>query len=422
MIDVAVIEPMTELDAAEAFWSNRSELDHILRFARYRRASPWAVLANVLRRATACVEPNVVLPAIVGGYASVNLYTAAAGRSGQGKGAAEGAGFDSVRFIDESHEPIATDQPNPGSGEGLARLFKGRSDEDRTVTRAHLIVPEVGTLAALAGRQGATLTTELLKAFSGEPLGFANASKETSTAIAAHSYRLCLGVGVQPQNADFFLSRAKDGLPQRFVWVPTSDREAPLDAPPPVEPIDVTLQNFGHERYAIAVPSDVKRQIDRHRVRVLREDPDIDPLDGHLMLTRLKASFAFALLAGRQDIDLDDWDLAGELIDRSTVVRNQLQVGLDDRRRRENQSKALEAADRDAIIAARLNTDAEQRVASAMTKKLERVGTATRRELRQACAANLRDYFDPVFEMLLDRQLMVAVHDSDSQVGRFRLP
>src|SRR5262245_28595876 len=99
-------------------------------------------------------------------------------------------------------EAIDTARPNPGTGEGLARLFKGRGDDEPAISCAHLIVPEVGTLAALAGRQGATLSAELLKAFMGEPLGFSNAHKDTTTAVPAHSSRLCLGVGVQPENAD----------------------------------------------------------------------------------------------------------------------------------------------------------------------------------------------------------------------------
>lgn len=421
MIDATKVEMMPEHDPNAEFWSQRGELQHIAHFARYRRAAPWAVLANVLRRAVVSVEPNVVLPPIIGSVASVNLYTASTGRSGQGKGASDGAGFDSVRFVDQCGEEIETPRPNPGSGEGLARLFKGRADSEQPVTRAHLIVPEVGTLAALAGRQGATLPSELLKAFSGEPLGFTNAQKDTTTAIPAHSYRLCLGIGVQPENAEFFLSRTKDGFPQRFVWVPTSDPHAPELRPDPVDPIDIRLPDFGPDRYVVAIPSHVAEEVDYHRFLVLKGAEGVDPLDGHLMLTRLKVSFAFAIMAGRRDIDSDDWKLAGEVIDLSTRIRSEMQAAIDERRHREMHSKALDAADRDAIVAARLTEETQRRVAQAITRKLERVEVATRRELLQACASSIRDDFMPVFDMFLDRGFLVQCEAPDGQAARYRL-
>jgi hypothetical protein len=421
MIDASTVEPMPEYDSDASFWSQRDELQHILRFARYRRAAPWAVLGNVLRRGVACVEPTVVLPAIVGSVASMNLYTASAGKSGQGKGAADGAGFDAVRFIDEDNLEIQTPRPNIGSGEGLARLFKGRSEDEPVIRRAHLIVPEVGTLSALAGRQGATLSAELLKAFSGEPLGFTNAHKDTDTAIPAHSYRLCLGVGVQPENAGFFLNRTKDGFPQRFVWMPSSDPDAPAVRPDLVEPIDIKVPRFDCERHIVAVPSQVAEEIDYHRVRVLVDAGDVDPLDGHLMLTRLKVGFALAVLAGRTDVDIDDWKLAGDVIDVSTRVRTGIQTALDERGRRDNRSKALEAADRDAIVAAQLTEDSQRRVAQAITRKLERVESATRRELLQVCASNIRSDFMPVFDMFIDREFIVQCEEGEGQAFRYRL-
>jgi hypothetical protein len=421
MIDANTVEPMPQPDSDASFWSQRVELQHVLHFARYRRASPWAVLGNILRRGVACVEPSVVLPAIVGSVASVNLYTASAGKSGQGKGAADGAGFDAIRFVDEDNVEIHTARPNIGSGEGLARLFKGHSEDEREVQRAHLIVPEVGTLAALAGRQGATLSAELLKAFSGEPLGFTNAHKDTNTAIPAHSYRLCLGVGVQPENAGFFLSRTKDGFPQRFVWMPTSDLGAPASPPDPVEPIDITVPRFDGQRYIVAVPNQVAEQIDHHRFRCLIEADDVDPLDGHLMLTRLKVGFALALLAGRRDVDIDDWELAGQVIDVSTCVRTGIQAVVDERGRRDNRTKAFEAADREAIVAARLTEETEKRVAKAITNKLKRAGSATRRELLQSCASQIRSDFMPVFSMFLDKEFIVKCDEGEGQADRYRL-
>ena len=97
---------------------------------------PVATLGCVLRRATGCIEPHVVLPPTIGGYASVNLYTASAGVSGQGKGAADAAGSAAVYFHDDNANDLDADRPSIGSGEGLARLFSGGKDQPAHHPRA----------------------------------------------------------------------------------------------------------------------------------------------------------------------------------------------------------------------------------------------------------------------------------------------
>ena len=401
-------------------WSQRGVLDHIHRFARSRSVAPYAVLACVLRRAIACVEPHVKLPAIVGGPASANLFTASTGRSGQGKDAADAAGVEAVTFVDVDGNDLEAVRPSIGSGEGLARLFKGHSDES-ALTRVHLVVPEVSTLSALASRQGATLASELLKAYMGQALGFTNSSKETTTSISEQSYRLCLGVGVQPENADFFLSREKDGLPQRFLWVPTIDPDAPRNRPSPVEPIRVVIPDFGNSQYMIDVPRRAADAILEHRHLVLTGSQNVDPLDGHLMLTQEKVAFGLALLEGRKDISIGDWSIAGELLEISKKTRDGIHTALKDKRQRHNTASALDKADRDALISARLRDDKQERVAKAITGKLTRAGRATRHQLLQNCDSSIRRDFEPVFDMFVDMCFLVPCSDSTGQAVEYEL-
>ncbi|MGH3525210.1 MAG: hypothetical protein ACRDU4_20865, partial [Mycobacterium sp.] len=213
------------------FWSQTTELTHIKKFARSRGASPYATLGTVLRRVIGCIEPHVVLPSTVGGQVSFNLFTAPVGASGAGKDIANAAGHDAVGFYESLNGALfPVDEAchiHAGTGEGLARIFKGYSQNQPGETRAHLQVPDVATLEALAGRKGQTLVGELLAAWMGQPIGFDNNNAKTSTGIDAHSYRLCLSVGVQPENAGFFLGRERHGFPQRFLWLPTLDPYAP---------------------------------------------------------------------------------------------------------------------------------------------------------------------------------------------------
>jgi hypothetical protein len=131
----------------EAFWSQRPILAAILAFFRSRGAAPYAVLAVTLRRAIALVPPSVQLPPIVGDNASVNLLTVAVGRSGQCKDVAGGVGRRAVHL--ESADGLPLEDPEsftPGSGEGLARIFKGYSRDDVPPTADLVEVNEVSTL------------------------------------------------------------------------------------------------------------------------------------------------------------------------------------------------------------------------------------------------------------------------------------
>jgi hypothetical protein len=117
------------VDPDNGFWESRAELRHIRDFARSRGANPYATLGAVMRRTIANIEPNVVLPSTIGGQVSLNLFTAPAGPSGAGKDIANAAGYDGLGFfqtIGNMDTPV--DDPfhiNPGSGEGVARLFAG---------------------------------------------------------------------------------------------------------------------------------------------------------------------------------------------------------------------------------------------------------------------------------------------------------
>jgi hypothetical protein len=63
-------------------------------------------------------------------------------------------------------------------------------------------------------------------------LGYAYRDPTKRLPIPAHSYRLGLILGVQPGRAAPLLGDADGGTPQRFLWLPTLDPGAELDAPP----------------------------------------------------------------------------------------------------------------------------------------------------------------------------------------------
>ena len=252
------------------------------------------------------------------------------------------------------------------------------------------------------------MSAELRKLYSGEALGFANAGKDTRNVVAAHSYRACVVVGVQPLRSHALLAAADGGLPQRFIWLPTADPDAPDQRPPDPGQWEVTTPgwhcgNLRHLRPVggeadLTVPACAVATIDAHRLAVLRGDHRVDPLDGHALLCRLKVAVAMMALDGRTTIDDADWQLAGHVMDVSAAARQRCRRALTEHHRSQNTARALATAERDEIIAERKS----QRAREAILRKLSGDHQLTGGELRRALKVDIRDYYHAVLAELLD--------------------
>lgn len=396
------------------FWESRDSLKHVLALARARGVGPWAVLGAALARAVAVIPPEITLPGIVGSRMSLNLFIALVGPSGGGKGAAEATALEGFSLPYVEVVPL-------GSGEGINRTFRPigtKPDDPNPITRAVFSAAEIDTLAAVASRNGATLSSELRKLYSGEVLGFGNAGKDTRSIVAAGSYRACLTVGVQPLRSHTLLSASDGGLPQRFVWLPTSDPDAPDE--PPADPGKWRVNRPSWLRAVgsnvdLMVPDAAIKAIRAHRLAVLREDPAVDPMDGHALLTRLKVAAALMALEGRTVVGDTDWKLAGFVMDVSTYTRERCQRALAEQSRTANAARALATADREEIVSDRKL----QRAKEAILRKLADGRQLPRHLIRKALKADLRDYFDPALDGLLtDREITV----SPGQRGTQKVP
>lgn len=392
--------------AEENFWAARPELTHIHTAAQAALASPWASLVAALCRITAATEPNVVLPPILGrGPMSLNLFGAIAGPSGDGKGIALSVAADAIRI------PIPIAVASPGSGEGVAHAYLRRvpcPKEDgggtrlqHHETRVLFVAHEVDTLTAVQSRQASTLMPELRKAYVGEPLGFQYVDPLKRLPLAAHAYRLCLLVGVQPRKAGPILNDADGGTPRRFLWAETSDTTAPDLAPP--APLSRTWQHpqviaGPNGRCEIPVCDRARTEIRAKQLAKLRREA-ADPLDGHLLLTRLKAAAALALLNGRLEVRDDDWVLAGAVIEHSNKVRGQVVKELSEQHAEANRSRAHDEAERAVVVDDRTERHQVQRVTKRVIDRLrQHGGWMAGTELRRATAHRDRQWLDQALE------------------------
>lgn len=395
---------VTELHSTGSFWTARDELTHIYKYARARRAGPWGTLCATLARATACVPPNIMLPPIIGAPASLNLFVGLVGPSGGGKGACEGASRDAVKFTEYNGIPIFTPELPPGSGEGIARTIRPadtKDDEPNPVPRVLFTAPEIDTLAATASRQGATILAELRKVYAGESIGFANASRATRSVVAAHSYRAGLITGIQPHRAGSLLNDADGGTPQRFLWARVDDPDAPDVAPPAPEPWTVTMRKWGTDPGYLEVPDVAREKIHAHRLAMLRGE-DVDPLDGHRMLTRLKVAAALTALGSRCVIDDDDWTLSGVVMRESDRTRAGVERALTDRARAVRRATAEAKADEAAIIDDRAADRLLVRAREGVVRYLSARGRVSARELSKSLRSDARQYIEPAIAGLLE--------------------
>ncbi|HLZ39068.1 MAG TPA: hypothetical protein VKP64_15270 [Mycobacteriales bacterium] len=391
----------------DEFWGARPSLALVRDYARARRAGPWATLGVVLTRVVAATGPHVVLPPLVGGEVSLNLYVGLVGESGSGKDAATSAAEDAARF----RGALRFTTTSLGSGEGIAHSYVRRirvkhGDSYKDAIEQHtesvlFTVAEIDTLLALGSRQGSTVLAELRRAWMGSALGFAYADPAKRLPVGRHEYRLCMTAGIQPARAGVLLDDADAGTPQRWLWFPATDPDAPDLAPDEPEPLVWRMPSLpwatAHGRTRLGVCAAVRAEVDADRLAKLRGQSN--GTEGHDLLCRLKAAAALALLDGHAEIRDDDWALAGRLMAVSVAVRTQVGRTLADKAREVNRVRGEAAAEQAVVVEERTTEHRIQRVGRGIVRILRRRGDwVAHAELRRALASGDRKHFEDAID------------------------
>ncbi|MGB9306592.1 MAG: hypothetical protein WCB92_23790, partial [Mycobacterium sp.] len=306
--------------------------------------------------------------------------------------------------------------------------------------------PEVDNLIALTTRSSSTLLPQLRSAYSGEELGFSYAVPAKAIRLCSHRYRLCLTVGVQPGRGKPLLDDADGGTPQRFVWLPTDDIQAPDELPElpahrdlhrwPDQPVgrlvsagaSATLLDTpvtDAELRVLGVPDVARDAIDSHRVAMLRGGA-VDPLDGHRLLCRLKVAAALMWLDGRaEEISNDDWSLAGIVMAVSDRTRRGVADVLRSKAHAENASRGradgLREIARTKVVESE-RADRVQRVADNVERKLkDNGGELARGALRKMIHLRDRSLFDDAEAVLTETGRVDKLPSDNSGPGGFVL-
>lgn len=392
------------------FFDATPELQTIRQWAHARYAAVWAVFYGVLLRVAASTGPEVQLPGVIGGRASLNLMCAFVSPSGGGKGISD--------KVARLAWPAPIIERPIGSGEGIAATFVPPKKEGiEPITRAIISVPEIDTLAGIASRQGSILLAQLKSAAMGEQLGQANSSEATTRIIPPHSYRMCLSVGAQPAHTGVLLDDTTGGTPQRFLWGLTIDPNMPADAIDDPEPLNTRLPFWkpGDDGVVEIVygPEHIKHTI--IEAHIARQRGQEAALDGHAMLTRLKVAAALALLHHRIVVSELDWELSGVVMAESNRTRDWVVTEAQRAARSKVRERAISRAVGEEAVDLRRLTTVRKRILSVLSD-----GPLAGAKLRAALGRReYRDLFDQAV-MSLESEALIAV-DSTGRGTQYEL-
>lgn len=319
---------------------------------------------------------------------SLNYFVAIVGASGTGKTTAnQYAG----KLIPDIETPL--DSRPVGSGEGLIEAYlrtvktDNGHEKKQTHTSALFYVDEGETFIRGTKRDASTTLGTLRSAWSGTVLGQQNASKDTTRHLAAHSYRMGLVIGFQPEYISELLADDAAGTPQRFLLVSSIDKNIPDVANRCRATLELRKPSSGE----IYVDPEIKRMIRNNRLRIQRGEREQNQQDTHIDLMQLRTAALLSILCGSSDGVTPEWfSLAGTMTDNSRKIIQALQDGY----RRADDAKQI------AKVEQRIQTDEMiddarmRRIARNLGDKAHRYGANEFKFLVYKIAARDRPYAD----------------------------
>lgn len=402
-------------------WDARPVLRHIRQAAHARARSADLVLGGTLARLAAMIPHQLKADTGVGSPAPLNLFVAGIGPSGAGKSSAAWIPRDllppppNLDFLDDL--PL-------GTGEGIAEAFMGeveveledayRSGPKKGQPRRERVRAQVRHNALFHAdegealikhllRTGATIGETLRRAWIGATIGQFNGQRVNTRVIPAGTYSLGIVIGFQPEIVLPLLDDAPAGTPQRFLWVSATDPTIPehsIDYPGPLN-VPLIKHGFGPNTqltFAEGIRREI-RQEDRARATGAIRLP---LLDSHRPLMMVKVASLLAILDGRLQVNVEDWQLARIIWDTSCAVRDAL-LEYGERKQKEEAERQLAAHVERQVRAHAAITMADrriERVARRVALRVHKAGAAGMSwgQLRKAIAHRERDVFQPALD------------------------
>ncbi|MGV0700825.1 hypothetical protein [Mycolicibacter sinensis] len=384
----------------DEFWSATDQLKLIHQWARASYIAPLALLLTVLLRVIVSTSHRVMLPGPPA-PASLNMGIVLVGRSGSGKGVTDKLGRTAYPN-DGIHEE------GLGSGQGIHELFKETKNPEDRITRALISVSEIDHFAALNAGQGNNTRAAIKAALTGDRLGSKGASAATTRSVPADSYRLGLSISAQFGHCGVLLDDVSGGTPQRLVWGSVTDPSIPdTPGPEPDRVLDTKLPAWALADQQVLIQYGTPDIAEYVAAGLLaNQRGELDAIDGHRTLTRLKVAAALAILDHRSVVSELDWQLSEVIMANSDATR---QAVMDYDR------QAARAKIRDRAVARATGEEFYENsraltVRNSILRMLERDGEQSGSDLRRRLGTReKRDLFDRVISSLTAEGLVVEI-------------
>lgn len=373
----------------DEFWSATPQLTLVHQWARSSYVAPKALLLLVLLRVFVSTSHRVMLPGPPA-PASLNMGVVLMGRSGAGKGVTDK--LSRVVWPADIHEE------GLGSGQGIAELFKEQKNPEDRIDSALFTVSEIDHLTALNAGQGNNTRAALKAALTGDRLGSKGASSATSRSVPADSYRLGLSIMAQYGHTGVLLDDVSGGTPQRMVWGSVTDPTIPdIPGPRPDRVLDTNLPSWAQADKPVLLQYGTPEISEYVAAGLLaNQRGQLDAIDGHRTLTRLKVAAALAIMDHRMVVSALDWELSEHIMAESDATR----AAVLEYDRQANRAKVRERAMSRAAGEQFISDHKLERAKKAILRWLERDGQLARHDLRRKLKADLRDHFDPAIAEL----------------------
>lgn len=319
---------------AEEFWNSRPLLKKIKWWASYTAKSPYAILVWVMVQMLGRIPYDTQYITKTGGT-SLNLTFVISGATGTGKTAARKLAYSGkiCEFQGTNWSPVPLVQPRSGEAIGDSYLIRVKTEledgtdiwEDEWINLNHSIIFFFDEVLFFVGKQrqnSSTLVSVLLSMWSGEMLGGALAGGKGKT-IEADTYRAIVCVNAQPENDPFRTDlSANSGETSRILTVSSINpdgRRALAEVRGQVPPVPHVIPQFG------GVGDRATPQYHAlPEMEAAQEEQDMAACEGthdrtrsHEILQRAKLTCVMAALEGRTQLEIEDWHLAGHLIEHS---------------------------------------------------------------------------------------------------------
>lgn len=371
--------------SAEEFWSARPLLQRIKWWSSYLTKSPYAILVWVMVQMLARIPYDTQYVTKVGGN-SLNLTFVISGNTGTGKTAARKLASlgKIVNFLGTYWSAVPLVQPRSGESVGDSFYIRVKvSNEDGTETWKdewinlnHAVIFFYDEVLFFNGKQrqnSSTLASVFLSLWSCEMLGGALAGGKGKT-VEADSYRAVSVFHSQLENDPFRSDVASySGETSRVLTVSSTNPNARKDLEQvkgQLEPAPFDIPRFG------GVGDRATPQFRAlPEMEAAQEEQDLAASEGthdrgrsHEVLQRSKIACVLAALDGRTNLVIEDWHLAGHLIDHSREMDKAI-------RKAQNTAARKEAGKSGALLGLRMGAADETKEEYA----IERVGRLLRK-------------------------------------------